>query len=135
MIPIPCKVFSFIQAAAAGHRMADQPPSPSHQKGSMKSAFSTLETVRCRQYVGDPNPRLLCISTSECMLAHAFAWSKTIKNIHKSLYLREIHIIIIYKTLYLNFGTNFLPLKFSNVNCSLHFTPLATCVDLGSGVV
>ena len=28
--------------------------------------------------------RLLCISTRECMLAHAFAWSKTIKNIWKS---------------------------------------------------
>ena len=26
---------------------------------------------------------LLCISTSKCMLAHAFAWSKTMKNIQK----------------------------------------------------
>ena len=27
-----------------------------------------------------------CVLTSECMLAHAVAWSKTIKNIHKVLF-------------------------------------------------
>ena len=27
--------------------------------GSMNSAFSTLETVRWRKYVGDPNPHLV----------------------------------------------------------------------------
>ena len=38
-----------------------------------------------------PTPRLglflkglLCISTRECIIAHAFAWSKTMKNILKS---------------------------------------------------
>ena len=33
---------------------------------------------------GRGNYCLLCISTSKCMLAHAFTWSKTIKNIQKS---------------------------------------------------
>ena len=33
-------------------------------------------TFKIRRY-------LFCISTTECMLAHAFAWSKMIKNIQK----------------------------------------------------
>ena len=36
---------------------------PAVWEGSMNSAFSTLETVRWRRYVGDPNPHLVELIT------------------------------------------------------------------------
>ena len=45
--------------------------------------FINLDYLQHTLFPAIQNP-VLCISTSECMLAHALAWSKTFENIQKS---------------------------------------------------
>ena len=47
-----------------------------HTKNELRSSHAL--------HLKDALVNMLCISTSKCMLAHAFAWSKTIENIQKS---------------------------------------------------